>query len=270
MGQYAGENKETNINLSIFLEPAAQPGDSTVCRDYYLKRLEASPVKKDDPETSEKGDLAISQYMVKEMMGLPMDQRHLNAYISRDDIWIDIHISKIRWEEEPDRPAFDAILDSVRFEEKAAPAQAQGQEVFFKTEDGFELKAGYFPPKPAPTQGKKPGCIILLHMLGGQRQDWDAFVPDLTQAGYAVLALDLRGHGQSTAQGDKTVEIRKLPEKELNKFCAKMPLDLKAAEKFLKENKDINASRICIIGASIGANLAWNHASNSPTVKSLV
>ena len=270
MGQYMGSHPETNVTVSIFLEPAAQPGDSTVCRDYYLNKLKASPAKMDDLATSEKGDMAISQYMIKEMMGLPMDQQHLNAYISKDGIWIDIHLSKMNWQEESDRPAFDAILDSVRFEEKARPDPGQFQEVAFKTEDGFELKGAYFPPQPAAGSGKKPGCIILLHMLGGQRQDWDAFIPELTKAGYAILALDLRGHGQSTTKGDKTVEIRQLPEKELDGFCAKMPLDLKAAEKFLKENKDINAARICIIGASIGANLAWNHASGSPAVKGLV
>ena len=50
--------------------------------------------------------------------------------------------------------------------------------------------------------------IILLHDLGGSKSDWlnntDTFVA-LLERGYAVLAIDMRGHGQTPLPDDRQV-----------------------------------------------------------------
>ena len=58
------------------------------------------------------------------------------------------------------------------------------------TEDGATLVGAFYPPETGPAPG-----VLLLHMLGHQKEDWAPFATQLQQAGYAVLAMDLRGHG---------------------------------------------------------------------------
>ncbi len=51
-----------------------------------------------------------------------------------------------------------------------------------------------------PGQGTAPWPgVILLHMAGGDRQVWEStgLVQRLVESGYAVLAVDIRGHGDS-------------------------------------------------------------------------
>src|SRR3972149_7825523 len=72
------------------------------------------------------------------------------------------------------------------------PQPSAAQPVTITAPDGAALAALYYPPivKPAP-------AVLLLHMLGGSKSDWDSFAKDLQKQGYAVVALDLRGHGPS-------------------------------------------------------------------------
>ncbi|MDE2854638.1 MAG: hypothetical protein OXN88_10745 [Chloroflexota bacterium] len=44
--------------------------------------------------------------------------------------------------------------------------------------------------------------ILLLHMLNSNRAAWDPLIPDLRAAGYALLNIDMRGHGDSGGSRD--------------------------------------------------------------------
>ena len=112
-----------------------------------------------------------------------------------------------------------------------------GKEVSFVTEDDIKIFATYWDRGT----GKK---LILLHMLNGDRNDWNSFAESIP---YTAIAIDLRGHGES--DGD----WRSFSDTDFNN----MILDVKAATKFLGEGK------IIVIGASIGANVALNYASKN-------
>src|SRR5712691_7734061 len=79
-------------------------------------------------------------------------------------------------------------------------ARAQGKKdtetVKFETVDSVDLKGTYWPS----TKGKKAPVAILLHKIGGKSKDagWSDLAEDLQKAGFAVLAFDFRGHGEST------------------------------------------------------------------------
>ncbi len=45
-------------------------------------------------------------------------------------------------------------------------------------------------------------AVLLMHMYGGRRTDWRALIPALTGAGYRVIAVDLRGHGETGGSND--------------------------------------------------------------------
>lgn len=111
--------RENGLIVSVFIEPAAQEGDSSVARQYYTERLSQSPLAKTQVKTSEKGDIAFYEYFVPKFRDQDINQQHMNMYIARDNLWIDIHISKINYSH-ADRALFDAVINSVKIEPKSA------------------------------------------------------------------------------------------------------------------------------------------------------
>ena len=97
------------------------------------------------------------------------------------------------------------------------------------------------PPKPLSR------AVLLVHMLGRSKEDWIPLATRLRQAGYGVLAIDLREQGRTGA-----------PE---------LLADLRAGFDFLRAEKKVDATRIGIVGASIGANAALNLAAQEPLVR---
>lgn len=45
---------------------------------------------------SRTGELAVLEYRVKELDGVPVEQRHLHGYLAKDDACVEIHVSKVR------------------------------------------------------------------------------------------------------------------------------------------------------------------------------
>ncbi len=143
----------------------------------------------------------------------------------------------------------------------------------------------YKPEKFGKEEDQKVPGVILLHMLNGSRKDWEPFAQKLSKAshpvgemfgskGYAVLAIDFRGHGDSI--WPKGEEKKKDPKAKvsLQSFAPvdfqDMILDVKAAVKFLREQKEVDRARIAIIGASIGANVALSYVARDEEIDSLV
>jgi len=110
------------------------------------------------------------------------------------------------------------------------------ERVEFQTEDNVMLVGDFY-------EGGEKG-IILLHILGATRSVWRDFAQELQRDGYSVLAIDLRGHGESD------LNFRIFGEKEFND----MILDARAAKRFLSKEQNV------VIGASIGANTAIKFA----------
>ena len=105
-------------------------------------------------------------------------------------------------------------------------------------------------------------------MLGRDRSDWNGFASTLSNnsIGYAVLSIDLRGHGESLDQNGKAISFQSFTPNDFNK----MVLDVKAAKQFLVTQKGINPNEIAIVGASIGANVALNYAASDPSIRAVV
>lgn len=77
----------------------------------------------------------------------------------------------------------------------AGRASASTQELTLRMDDGVDLAATLYEPANAPPPAGYP-AIVLFHGLGGKRQDLAA-VAQRFDSRFAVLAFDLRGHGQS-------------------------------------------------------------------------
>ena len=158
---------------------------------------------------------------------------------------------------------YDGNKNSVAYAQQSS--SRNGQTVTFITDDGVSIVGTYY----APSSGLKDSTptIILLHMLGKDRSIWNTFASALSHKGYAVLSIDLRGHGESIKQSSSTVSYQSFTENDFNK----MTLDVKAAKQFLIEQKNANPDRMAVIGASIGANIALNYAATlDPTIKTVI
>ncbi len=142
----------------------------------------------------------------------------------------------------------------------AADIDLNMQEISFTTPDGMIIAGSWILPEKvaAKTSGKVP-VALLLHDYGLNRRDWNIFIPDLVQHGYGVLAIDLRGHGQSRRE-----EAASPPTSEdvLKAGVA----DIQSALNWLKSQKHADMKRIAIIGSGIGGDLAYLGRSAFPKI----
>lgn len=115
--------------------------------------------------------------------------------------------------------------------------------VSFPAMDGVTIVGDF----SMPTNAKK--AVLLLHMMPATRQSFTSLSAELNKAGFATLAIDLRGHGESTSAGK--LDYTKFQDKDHQASR----LDVDAAMNFLK-GKGFGESHIVFVGASIGANLA--------------
>jgi len=144
--------------------------------------------------------------------------------------------------------------------------ETAGEKVSFLTDDGVLIVGTYY--SPSSSHQTSPNAVILLHMLGRNRTDWNAFasISSNRSNGFAVLSIDLRGHGESINQHGKTISFQSFTPTDFNR----MVLDVKAAKHFLVTQKNILPSNIAIVGASIGANIGLKYAASDPSIKAVV
>jgi dienelactone hydrolase len=130
--------------------------------------------------------------------------------------------------------------------------------ITFRTRDGVTIKGNYFKPlrKQAPV-------FILLHMMPATKESWNDFAYIIQKNGYAALAIDLRGHGESTDRNGVRLDYKEFKDE---KHRSSMN-DIASAMEFLAGRSEIDLSRIAIVGASIGANLALWQASIDKDVR---
>jgi alpha-beta hydrolase superfamily lysophospholipase len=126
------------------------------------------------------------------------------------------------------------------------------ERVQLTTQDGVELVGTY-------RHTNQDKIVILLHMMPSTKESWDSIAQKLLEHGYASLAIDMRGHGESTMGG--TLDYKTFtPEQQQAKR-----LDLEAALAWTREQGFDEAYTI-LIGASIGANLSIRALAEHPNL----
>ena len=128
-------------------------------------------------------------------------------------------------------------------------AGEDGKQVRLKTEDGLEIAGTYWAPR-----GKAGGAVVLLPMYRGTRSDYAPLIPHLRARRLAVLAIDLRGHGESAAKLADRVAAR-----DAGLFAA-MHQDAIAAVRWLARKH----KRVGVVGASVGCSVAIDAARRHP------
>jgi len=107
--------------------------------------------------------------------------------------------------------------------------------------------------------------VLCLPMLGRTRSTYADLAGKLQEDGFWVLAIDLRGHGESTRLKtihgkDETLDAITLAP---NHFNLMVTEDLKTIKDFLWEKNnagELNLDKLCVVGAEMGASIALEFA----------
>ncbi|MEK7539848.1 MAG: alpha/beta fold hydrolase, partial [Patescibacteria group bacterium] len=152
--------------------------------------------------------------------------------------------------------ALAALFGCVQISTPEANEMTAGmQKVSFITSDGATIHANYL-------KAQSSRAAILVHQFNSSKESYNGLGKLLNENGYGVLAIDLRGHGESRGQGSLAN-----PTYLSGKDFQNMRLDLSAAQKFLSEK---SYKDFFIVGASIGANLAIIYPFESSGFKAAV
>jgi alpha-beta hydrolase superfamily lysophospholipase len=132
-------------------------------------------------------------------------------------------------------------LRRFRPEQEGLELPKNSQKVSFSTQDNVKIVATFF-----PSDSNK--AVICIHQFNSSRESYNELASLLQQNGFAVLTIDLRGHGESRARGSLSSPTA------LQEFdFQNMEWDVLAAQQFLQEK---GFEKIFLVGASIGANLS--------------
>jgi len=115
--------------------------------------------------------------------------------------------------------------------------------VEFPTADGITVRGD--------AQGDGAHGVLLLHDEGGSAADWAEFSGHLSQAGFRVLSVDLRGHGRTGGAAPNEED------------WVKMTSEVKAGIAWLRSK---GATQVTLVGARIGGSLALQVASADPAI----
>lgn len=155
-----------------------------------------------------------------------------------------------------------------------APAP-EPEKVSFVTEDGVKIVGDFYAAEPLGDQ--KPPLIIFLHMYKSDRSAWRPIMDKLLKAHMSGLAIDMRGHGESTeivgaedggetATGDLAARVE---ERDKDVF-EDMFNDVAAAYTWAAKDDRVDLSRFGIVGASVGCTVALAYAAKDSSVDAIL
>lgn len=123
-----------------------------------------------------------------------------------------------------------------------------------RTKDGVSIIGNHY-------RGIKesPG-VLLIHMLPRTKESWDGLAQKLLASGFGVLAIDLRGHGESEGGPEG---YKNFSEEETKASID----DVKAGTRFQKEE---GHNPLFVLGSSIGANLSLQALGDDADIKGAV
>lgn len=136
------------------------------------------------------------------------------------------------------------------------------QKVQLITSDGVEIIGNYY-SVDIPSQ-----AVLFLHMMPATKESWDTLARALQERGIASLAIDLRGHGESTRIKNEELGIKNL---DYTKFSEEehqaSRLDVEAGLDWLKKETGLELAHMSVVGASIGANLGLQALADHPEIR---
>ena len=115
---FLAENKKNRMLVSVFLEIAKTPPQPGECRRALEEKAKSNSSLASGSLKGvayrENGEMQILEFTLAELDGQPVNQKNVFACLTKDDVFVDIHISKV-FSKAADQPLFDALLQSIHF-----------------------------------------------------------------------------------------------------------------------------------------------------------
>lgn len=158
--------------------------------------------------------------------------------------------------------AHRALLWGLRAPRLAHPMMPEGlavplelvRPVWIEGEGGSRLFGWFI--APSASQGFPAPGAVLMHGWGAHAGLMLPAAPWLHDAGLALLVLDARGHGLSSE-----VDFQSLP---------RFAQDVEAGLAWLRQQPEVDASRLALIGHSVGAGAVLLSATRQPDVRAVI
>ncbi|MGO9528318.1 MAG: alpha/beta hydrolase [Verrucomicrobiia bacterium] len=137
--------------------------------------------------------------------------------------------------------------------------------VHLRTTDNVDIAGTLYPVPHTPAP-----AVLLVHSVERDRHVWAGFAAVLQKNGLAVLAIDLRGYGESTrketADGPVTLDARKFTGGDYRD----MMLDVETAVDWLQARPEVDGKHIALVGESFGANIVLRYAAINEDIAAVV
>ena len=127
---------------------------------------------------------------------------------------------------------------------------AHARSVTFLTDDSVHLRGTYWDPRE-----NGHTSVLLLHDFRSDRSIWDPYIAAFRSRGWGVLAVDLRGHGESVRQ-DMRADLLQPSDADVRSPLS-YPGDVRASLAFLARQPKSDAGRLATIGVGLGSDLAY-------------
>jgi len=144
--------------------------------------------------------------------------------------------------------------------------------ITFETEDGILIHGWYIHTGAHDVVHAEDesffaqySAVVLLHAYRGSKEDWGPIIREFFDREVAALAIDMRGHGDSTVGidgEDLSIRVRDRDEPLFNSMWQ----DATAAVDWLV-SKGHRKDRIAILGASVGCSVAIDAARRDPELR---
>ena len=141
-------------------------------------------------------------------------------------------------------------LAAPRVRETGSPEGLPWQAVVVPTRNGKQLFGWFIPAAP------RAPALVVMHGWGGNAEMMLPLAAPLHQAGYTLLLMDARCHGGS--DDDSFASLPRFAE------------DIEAGLAWLGDQSGVDASRLGIVGHSVGAGAALLAASRISAVRAVV
>jgi len=214
----------------------------------FLKDMKTKVIR--TLETDQNGEYTVfalpptvDYELYAEFKGKQSEKKYVSSFLNREDNVLNFQL--------------DVAVIEANTAEPASPGVA------FKSFDLVDLRASFDMPNgiPAPVP-----VVLLLHGYGEDRSVWKDFAKQLLTRGWAVMALDLRGHGESKSRNQRPIQASPEWRRDPREF----PVDLDPALDWLKAQPRINTRKIVVIGSDVGADLALIASGRYSEVRTVV
>jgi tetratricopeptide (TPR) repeat protein len=146
---FLAENAKTRVVVSVFLEASKEPAQPGECKHSLEEKAKSNAslasARLRGIEYRDSGELQILEFVLPEFDGVPKNQKNVFGCLIKDDVFVDIHISKLFFKPS-DQPLFDALLQSIHIvprDASDAPALTGNSMLLFQEGSRFFLAHQY-------------------------------------------------------------------------------------------------------------------------------